>query len=70
LKKQTLEFVPVKIVDTLIAGAIDTERWGMDEQGHVYALYKEGYPGHEAPEPTAAKVRDAIQKSKAATAHD
>jgi hypothetical protein len=70
LKKHTIEFVLVKIVDTLMAGAIDTERWGMDEQGHVYALDKEGYPRHEAPEPTAIKVREQIQRGKAGEAYD
>src|SRR2546423_9626964 len=68
LKKRTIEFVLVKIVDTLIAGVIGTEHWGMDELGYVYALDENGYPGHEAPEAYAAKVRVAIQKSKAATA--
>jgi len=70
LKKQTIEFVPVKIVDTLIPGVIGTEHWGVDELGYAYALDENGYPGHEAPEPTAMKVRDAIQRSKAGTAHD
>jgi hypothetical protein len=70
LKKQTIEFVLVKVVDTLIAGVIGTEHWGVDEQGYVYALDENGYPANEAPEPTATKVRDAIQKSKAATARD
>ena len=70
LKKQTIEFVLVKIVDTLIPGIIGTEPWGVDELGYVYALDENGYPGHEAPEPTATRVRDAIQRSKAGTAHD
>lgn len=70
LKKQTIEFVLVKIVETLVAGVIGTEHWGVDELGHVYMLDENGYPGREAPEPTAAKVREAIQKSKAATARD
>ncbi len=70
LKKQTIEFVLVKIADTLISGIIGTEHWGVDELGYVYALDENGYPGHEAPEPTATRVRDAIQRSKAGTAHD
>lgn len=70
LKKQTIEFVLVKIVDSLIAGVIGTEHWGVDELGHVYTLDENGYPGREAPGSTAAKVREAIQKSKAATVHD
>jgi hypothetical protein len=70
LKKQTIEFVLVKIADTLIPGIIGTEHWGVDELGYVYALDENGYPGHEAPEPTATRVRDAIQRSKTGTAPD
>jgi hypothetical protein len=70
LKKRTIEFVAVKIVDTLLAGVIGTEHWGVDERAYVYALDENGYPGQEAPEPTATKVRDAIQRGKAVAAHD
>jgi hypothetical protein len=51
------------IVATLMAGAIGTKAYGLDEKGQVFALDAKGKP-LEPPvsEPLAAQVRDAIER--------
>jgi hypothetical protein len=56
----------VTIVATLVAGAIGTESYGMDEKGQAFLLdVSGGTQGQAIAEPHAAKVRQAIASGEA-----
>jgi hypothetical protein len=53
------------IVATLMAGAIGTEHYGLDEKDQVFLLDPKGAPLRPVPEPLASKVREAIKQGGA-----